>query len=134
MIAVGSPCPSDAIFCDEQDATNNGFPSILSVGQSCPTGEACYEILDYFDWTDTFNGTAGGISTAASYSGSVDPGSGAGGITLIDVNGVAVSAVPEPSALAVMIPAILLIGCVKRRRHRIWSVGVHALSGGRPLS
>jgi hypothetical protein len=52
-----------------------------------------------FSWTDSFNGTSlGGISTTFNDQ-PVDPGSGAGGITLVAINGVPV---PEPTSLGLL--------------------------------
>jgi hypothetical protein len=61
------------------------------------------DILATFDWTDTFNGWlkyegTGGIvvAVAAASDQASDPTSGTGGITVININGQPVAAVPEP--------------------------------------
>jgi hypothetical protein len=117
MISVGSPCPANGGVCYEQDSSNNGAPTILPTGSLCPVGETCYETVGYFDWTDTFNGTAGGISSSTNYLGLIDPGSGAGGITITSLDGAPVfSAVPEPSSIGLLIFAILGVSGIRRMR------------------
>jgi hypothetical protein len=64
-----------------------------------PDGSA-YPLPDFWTWTDTFNGTSGGISTTANFL-PVDAGSGTGGITITSETGVDVST-PEPSSVALV--------------------------------
>jgi hypothetical protein len=120
IVPVGSACPADGGGCYEQDTSNNGQPTVLPAGSICDpfmlTGESCYETLvgsnglqtDYFNWTDSFNGHAGGIAVTANLV-PVDPGSGAGGITIISVNGNPVSAVPEPSSITMLALSLCML-------------------------
>lgn len=59
--------------------------------------------VDSFTWSDTFNGTTGGISGSDL---PADPGSGTGGITILSVDGVPV---PEPGSLAMMSTALVAL-------------------------
>jgi hypothetical protein len=81
------------------------------VGVSLTDPEQFVDLFD-FAWIDTFNGTAGGISTTAN-SIDVDPLSGTGGITITSVNGVDV---PEPATLVLLCAGLLVLGLVKRGR------------------
>jgi hypothetical protein len=110
VIPVGSICPDTA--CYEQGASNNGFPTILPLGEICPdTVISCYSLLlddlggqvADFDWTDTFNGEAGGI--ASNYLGTIDPESGAGGIAILSIDGMQVQ-VPEPSSATLLLAGL----------------------------
>ena len=68
-------------------------------------------------WTDSFNGTSGGV-TKLSNPDPVDLDSGSGGITVIAINGIPlVASVPEPATIAVMTSG-LGIAMVMRRRRR----------------
>jgi hypothetical protein len=70
---------------------------------------------DSFTWTDSFNGTAGGINTGA-FVNPIDPGSGSGGIAILSVDGVPVgSPVPEPSAITPLIAGSSLLWLIRRR-------------------
>ena len=77
-------------------------------------------LTDFFEWTDSFNGTAGGVATLANL-GNVDPDSGAGGITLISVNGIPVSSVVEPPAIVVFMSGAFLLAASRRliRREKV---------------
>jgi hypothetical protein len=113
MVPSGWACPLDIGVCFAQDAGNNSAPFELPAGALCPAGNACYKTLaddrgaqiGVFEWIDTFNGTAGGFSKSANAV-PADPGSGAGGITIISINGIAV---PEPSSLVLMVSSIGLL-------------------------
>jgi hypothetical protein len=61
--------------------------------------------LASFQWVDTFNGTSGGIATAASDL-PADPDSGYGGITIVAIDGVSV---PEPSSILLFAQALLVL-------------------------
>lgn len=68
-----------------------------------------------FSWTDSFNGTTGGIATTLSNA-SPDLGTGSGGITITSLNGASL-AVPEPSSLLMLFTGLLLLGmasCLSR--------------------
>jgi hypothetical protein len=69
-------------------------------------------LLFDFTWIDTFNGTSGGIARTTSDV-SVDPGSGTGGITVLEING-APFGVPEPSTLALLASGIAALGLLTR--------------------
>jgi len=56
--------------------------------------------LFHWSWTDTFNGTSGGISRISNNA-PVDPGSGTGGITITEINGVVLPPVVPPSEVAI---------------------------------
>ena len=72
-------------------------------------GSGCYDNTTFF-WSDTFNGTSGGISTLDS-STPVDPGSGSGGITLL---GTGQFMVPEPSSCAMLISLLMILFIILR--------------------
>ena len=60
---------------------------------------AAYPPLFHWSWTDTFNGTSGGIATTDNDL-PIDLGSGTGGVTLTEVNGVQLPPVVPPSQVA----------------------------------
>jgi hypothetical protein len=62
-------------------------------------------------WTDSFNGTSGGIPTLTSF-GPVDAGSGTGGVVLISAAGAA----PEPSTWILIFMGVGISGLILRRR------------------
>jgi hypothetical protein len=77
-----------------------------------------------FTWDDTFNGWfgapgLGGITIEAAPGTliPVDPESGTGGITILSVNDIPASSVPEPSSVAVLIPAVLMIWVARKRKN-----------------
>jgi hypothetical protein len=64
--------------------SNQVIPGSVSCGTS---GTPYCTTLFSWKWKSTFNGTASGISQTASVS-PIDPGSGSGGVTLTNINGV----------------------------------------------
>jgi hypothetical protein len=73
---------------------------------------------DFF-WTDTFNGTTGGLSLSESAL-PVDPDSGSGGITVVSVN----ASVPEPPAILLLLPALIMTGLFLTIRQKLRPSGV----------
>lgn len=63
-----------------------------------PNGEPS-DLLIWWTWTDSFNGTVGGIAGLSS-AGPVDPGSGTGNITITSINGVPVPPIVPPTQIA----------------------------------
>lgn len=63
---------------------------VLGLLQSDVVGPRLFQ----WSWTDTFNGTAGGIATTKN-SLTVDSGSGTGGITITSINGVPLTVIPS---------------------------------------
>jgi hypothetical protein len=66
-----------------------------------------------FTWTDTFNGTSGGVCCYLDNFNFVDPGSGSGGITITSLDGVPV---PEPTSLALISAELLGLSFFVRRK------------------
>lgn len=79
-----------------------------------PDGSPYYlppSLNDWWLWTDTYNGTSGGISTTYNPDQPVDPGSGTGGITITERAG----ATPEPSTVVGVIVGIFGLLLLRRR-------------------
>ena len=72
----------------------NATPSPLCSSSGSPSIP-----LFQWTWTDTFNGTSGGISTTYNFL-PLDPGSGTGDITITSINGVQLPPVIPPSQVA----------------------------------
>jgi hypothetical protein len=102
----------------------------FSAGTNCITLLTCIDLGVGFSWTDSFNGTAGGISQTKGDL-PIDPGSGLGGASLISitettdyepfnvvtVNGNPVgSSVPEPRSASLLVVALLALCLVLRVR------------------
>ena len=88
-------------------------------GSDCLALGTCVNLGLDFDWSDTFNGTSGGITRTANDL-PVDPGSGIGGIVIRAVsNGVTVvgsSAIPETSTWAMLLIGFAGLGYAGFRR------------------
>jgi hypothetical protein len=73
--------------------------------------------LATFNWTDSYNGYAnelgtGGISWVMADTGlEADGTTGTGGIVITQINGIAMSSVPEPSTMGLLFVALILLVC-----------------------
>ncbi|HVM73944.1 MAG TPA: hypothetical protein VMU13_03660 [Candidatus Paceibacterota bacterium] len=74
----------------------------FQLGTDCLALGTCVDLGVGFTWSDSFNGTSGGISVTASLL-PVDPGSGTGGITITGFEGNVIIAVPEPPTWLLMV-------------------------------
>ena len=128
--APSDPCLPDGIAakCGATPATSGNLAfkdELVGVVSCTPDADECNSaglgssapipflynnhIVTSIDWTDTFNGTSGGIPILGNL-GSVDPGSGSGGITL--------AGVPEPSTWAMMLLGFAGLGIAGYRVKR----------------
>lgn len=101
------------------------------VGVSARGGLVPLPVDDFFDWTSTFNGTSGGVNIPIPDDpGLADPGSGYGGVTILDVIGVPVST-PEPGTLTLLGSAFLALLVWRRGRcvSKVVAIGLLAFAG-----
>ena len=118
----------DACGGQTTTATNNALVFLTTLdGVNVDAAGAVGGITPLYtlDWSDTYNGTSGGISTTFNEL-PVDPGSGSGRITILSVNGVPV---PEPSTTTLLMPGLSLLWLLRRRK-RFKNTMKEILSGG----
>jgi hypothetical protein len=87
-------------------------------------------VLSQWTWIDTFNGTSGGIGVLSNDL-PVDPGSGTGGIAILDVNTPATASVPEPGTFPMLVTSVMGLFVYVRFRRRVCpnSTGQHQKNG-----